>query len=62
MWNTGIGHGFLMGVGWLLATLVLGGVVYAAVRLALRHTVLQIEQRVEEAVQGRPHNRRPPKA
>ncbi len=60
MWNTGIGHGFLMGVGWLLATLVLGGVVYVAVRLALRHTVLQIEQHVEDAVQGRARHPPPP--
>ncbi len=59
MWDSAIGHGFLMGVGWLLAMLIVGGVVYAAVRLALRHTVLHIEQHVEDAVQGR-GRRRPP--
>ncbi len=59
MWDTGIGHGFLMGVGWLLATILLGGIVYLAVRLALRHTVIQIGQHVEDALQGK-HRQRPP--
>ncbi len=59
MWNSGIGHGFLMGLGWLLALLLLGVIVYVAVRLALRRTTLQLERYVEDALAGR-KRRHPP--
>ncbi len=59
MWDSGIGHGFLMGLGWMLALLLLGVIVYVAVRLALRRTTVELEKYVEDALAGRTR-RHPP--
>jgi len=58
MWSSGIGHGFMMGLGWLLALLVVGVIVYVAARLALRRTRVELEKYVEDALAG--HKRRHP--
>lgn len=48
MWGYGVGHGFLMVIGWLLGLLVLGGTVYIAVQLAMRRNVQQVTQAIED--------------
>jgi len=53
MWGSGLGHGFLMGVGWLLSVLVLGAVIYVAVRLAFRGALARTEQLIEEVIRNR---------
>lgn len=48
MWGYGVGHGFLMVIGWLLGLLVLGGTVYIAVQLAMCRNVQQVTQAIED--------------
>jgi len=50
MWGYGVGHGFLMVIGWLLGLLVLGGTVYIAVQLAMRRNVQQATQTIEDGL------------
>ncbi len=53
MWGSGLGHGFLMGVGWLLSVLVLGAVIYVAVWLAFRGALARAERLIEEVILNR---------
>ena len=50
MWGSGLGHGFLMMVGWLLGLLALGGAVYIAVLLATRRRAEQVARAFERLV------------
>ena len=50
MWGSGLGHGFLMMVGWLLGLLALGGVVYIAVLLATRHRAEQVARAFKRTI------------
>jgi len=52
MWGSGLGHGFLMVVGWLLGGAVIGIVVYLAASAALRHRARELRREILDDVLG----------
>jgi threonine/homoserine/homoserine lactone efflux protein len=50
MWGSGLGHGFLMMVGWLLGLIALAAAVYFGVALAMRRYVAGIRKLLEESL------------
>ena len=51
MWGSGLGHGFLMAVGWLLGGAVIG-IVYLAASAALRHRARELRREILGDVLG----------